>query len=82
MKPIMIDKSVKSGYKFYESHGLRITQLPSKGSDFFPILRFKVEVQGEKSRIDTVNPNVDFQKFMYLMEQNISHAEAYYNIIV
>ena len=68
--------------KIYENSGLKVTQLLTKGSDFFPILTFKIEIQGQKTRIDKVDSSKDLQKFMYLSKRNTSLAEAYYNMIV
>lgn len=65
----------------YENSGLKVTQLLTKGSDFFPILRFKIEIQGQKTRIDKVDSSKDLQKFMYINKQK-NLAEAYYHIIV
>jgi hypothetical protein len=65
----------------YEKNGLIVTRLSTKGSDFFPILRFKVEIQGEKPRIDKVDSSKELEKFMYLTDKE-NLAKAYYEIIL
>ena len=67
--------------KTYERNGLKVTRLPDTGSEFFPILNFKVEVQGEKARIDRVDPVLEINRFMYLVKQK-NIVEAYYYMIV
>lgn len=64
----------------YERNGLKVTQLSTLGSDFFPILRFKVELDGE-TRIDKVDSSEELDKFMYLDKQK-NIVEAYYDLIV
>lgn len=64
----------------YEKNGLKVTLVTIKGSDFFPKLKFKVEVGNEK-RIDYVDSSKELDKYMYLSRQK-DLAKAYYDLIV
>jgi len=69
---------------YYERNGMKITRLRDSGSEFFPTLVFKVEIEGQKPRIDKVSSVNEIQKFMYIATEAKTRnmAEVYYDMIL
>lgn len=71
-------------FQNYEKNGMKITRLRDRGSEFFPTLVFKVEVEGQKPRTDKVSSVKEIQKFMYIVTEAKTRnmAEVYYDMIL
>jgi|GEM_PF-4402091 hypothetical protein len=68
----------------YEKSGMKITQLRDRGSEFFPTLVFKVEIEGQKPRTDKISSVEEIQKFMYIVTEAKTRdiEEVYYDLIL
>lgn len=68
----------------FSKNGMKITRLRDQGTEFFPALVFKVEVEGEKPRIDKISSVEEIQMFMYIVKtaEKKNIEEVYHDLIV